>query len=87
MADPCLTSPASQKYGLLAFAILAQPVIGAESRHRERLTVHWAAEHIGDRSRLDTVMGRNWVKDFSADCGLSVDDPPADPLPCPGPPP
>ena len=87
MQDPRLARPANQKCGLPAVATARQPAIGAESRHRERLTVHWAAEHIGDRSRLDTVMGRNWVKDFSADRGLSVDDPPADPLPCPGPPP
>ena len=49
----------------------------AMSRHREQLTVHWATDNLGDRARLDTVMGRNWPKDFSADYDLSVDDPSA----------
>ena len=50
----------------------------AMTRHRDSLAVHWAMDDVGSRGRLDTVLSRSRVKDFSADYQL---DPEAGPLP------
>jgi Ti-type conjugative transfer relaxase TraA len=42
------------------------------SRHRERADLHWSADEMGSRERLDRVLGRERLKDTSLDYGLAA---------------